>query len=110
MRRWLPQITDATGIVPANVDVALGLVAVEVLGLRSASTQSSIASPVWVTIAGTWGVSTPPVILNVTAADTGRQSGFGSGDSLTIVFDQAVQRRNVDTTGDVLALLQVWLW
>ena len=70
------QITDASGVVPTAVDVGLGLVAVEVLGLKSASTLSSIASPAWVTVTGTWGVSTPPVILNVTAADTGRQSGF----------------------------------
>ncbi len=51
----------------------------------------------WRAVGGTWGVSSQPYMYDIVARDTGRNIGFGNGDSLFIVFDQTVLLLPVET-------------
>jgi hypothetical protein len=103
---------NADDIDTSAVDVGLGLVTFGIHGIQSASglspvipeELSAVSRPA---VTGTWGNPSPPIIVRATAKNTGRNVGFGTGDSVVLVFDQAVQRRSLATTGDVLELFEV---
>ena len=96
-------------IVSAAVGVSSSALAtswsVTTTGLVAAGNLSSPSPPQTVAMSGTWGVPTAPVVLAATAADTGRNVGIGTGDTLTLLFDQPVTQVDVHDTTSVLAVL-----
>ncbi len=88
---WLTVVV-AVGVNASAVDVAMGALSVSVSGVFSADHASSASTGVALTVGGTWGVPAPPVIVDVTAADGGRNVGPGTGDTLVVTFDQAVRQ------------------
>ena len=59
-------------------------------GLKDQQQRSAPLAASWVTAIGSWGAVTQPLLLKVTARNTGRQAGFGVGDSIVLDFDQDV--------------------
>jgi hypothetical protein len=101
---WLT-VVSAAGVDAAAVDVATGALSVSVSGVFSSRGASPGSEAVSRVVGGTWGLRTPPVILDVSVVDTGRNVGPGTNDTLTIVFDQAVRQVGVGTPGQLAAVL-----
>jgi hypothetical protein len=104
-RQLSVRVVDTLGIETAAVDVAVGALQVTVVGLKSASMLSAPSPGTAVVVGGTWGAPSPPEILRATAVDSGANVGFDTGDSLVLVFDQAVAPVDVSSTEAVLNLL-----
>ncbi len=98
---------NSTAFVDKNdVEVGLGLLSFVVSNVRSKSLLSSAIPTATVTVVGgSWGTPSPPALYTVTARDTGRNVGFGNGDTLVIVFDQLVQTPSVSTNASLHQLL-----
>ncbi len=97
---WVTVISVA-GVNATAVDVATGSLFVSVSGVFSADGASSPSVVVNRTVGGTWGIPAPPVIVGITVADAGRNTGPGTGDTLVVTFDQAV-RQVIDVRSPVL--------
>lgn len=74
-------------------------------GLRDATGRSAVATSQNVTVMGSWGVPSVPVLVSACAANDGGQDGIDAGDSLLLSFDQAVQQLEVGSDADLRALL-----
>jgi hypothetical protein len=85
-------VTSAVGVNTSAVEVATGLLSVSVSGVFSADGASPSSVGVTLSVGGTWGVPSPPVIVDVVAFDTGRNVGLGTNDTLVVTFDQAVRQ------------------
>jgi hypothetical protein len=105
---WIT-VSSVEGVNASAVDVATGSLSVSVAGVFSASGASPPAPVAVVTVGGTWGVPTPPAIVDVTVFDGGRNVGPGTGDTLVITFDQAVRPVDAVQSADVLASLLTFL-
>lgn len=57
-------------------------------------------------VMGTWGVPSPPKIRQVTAYDSGKQVGLGSGDKVVILFDQETFPVPLTSHSDVQRVLK----
>ncbi len=100
------RVVDMGGVDAGLVDVATGALNITVTGLRSASTLSSRSPAISVRVGGTWGAPSPPVILRAVAVDSGANVGLDTGDTLLIVFDQAVAPVDVSNATAVSALFE----
>ncbi len=87
---WMT-VSSVEGVNASAVDVAAGSLSVSVAGVFSASGASPPPPVVVIAVGGTWGVPTPPAIVDVTVFDGGQSVGPGTGDTLVITFDQAVR-------------------
>ncbi len=85
-------VVDAAGVNASAVDVATGSLFVSVRGVHSADGVSPASLVDTRVVGGTWGVPTPPAIVDAAAADGGQNVGLGTGDTLTLTFDQAVRQ------------------
>ena len=94
---------------PANVSALLDapLWTVTVSGAVSASGLSSHMPPQVVHLSGSWGDTTPPLIVTATAYDGGHNAGLGSRDTLTLGFDQAVNPVPVATMDAVMSVVRL---
>jgi hypothetical protein len=101
---WLT-VTSTSGVNPSEVDVASGLLSLSVSGVFSADGASPASTGTTLLVGGTWGVPSPPVVIDVTAADSGHNVGPGTNDTLVMVFDQAVRQVVVRSPGLLAALL-----
>ena len=100
-------VVNASAVANASlVDVALGLLRCVVVGVMSADGLSQASTAVTLTVGGTWGAPSAPAILHAIAMDTGHNVGFGTNDSLVLVFDQSVMKLPVGNTSSVLQLLR----
>ena len=79
---------------------------VTVSGFSSASGVSSPMQPQSVQLTGSWGSTTAPVLTSAVAADTGRNAGLWSRDTLTLTFDQPVTHVAVDSPASVASLVR----
>ncbi len=101
---WLT-VTSTSGVNPSEVDVASGLLSVSVSGVFSADGASPPSSGATLPVGGTWGVPSPPAVVDVVVADSGHNAGLGTNDTLVMVFDQAVRQVDVRSPGLLAALL-----
>jgi hypothetical protein len=85
-------VTNTLGVDTSAVDVATGSLLVSVSGVFSFSGGSPPSVEVTRPVGGTWGVPSPPIIVDVAAHDAGRSVGIGTNDALVITFDQAVRQ------------------
>ena len=92
------------------VDTRIGLLTVNVSGIRDSTGVSSPLVAVSVGVGGTWGQSSTPRFLangrGFEASNTGGQVGLGAGDSIVLRFNQPVGSSFVPiaTKGDIDAV------
>jgi hypothetical protein len=98
-------VVSAVGVDASAVDVATGSLSVSVSRLFSSSGTSPASEAVSLVVGGSWGVRAPPILVSVTVADTGRNVGPGTNDTLMVMFDQAVRQAAVQTSELLAALL-----
>jgi hypothetical protein len=98
-------VSSVEGVDASAVDVATGSLSVSVAGVFGASGTSPPSPVAVVTVGGTWGMPTPPVIVDVAATNEDRSVGPGTGDSLVILFDTAVRHVAAVQSPDGLASL-----
>jgi hypothetical protein len=84
-------VIGVSGVNVSAVDVATGSLSVSVSGVFSADGASPSSVAVTLSVGGTWGMPSPPIIVDATAFDSGRNAGLGTNDTLVVTFDQAVR-------------------
>ncbi len=108
---------DASGVDNTTVEVGNGLLLYRMYNVRARSAMgveaangSDVLFPShpmeWRAVGGTWGVSSRPVMYTIIARDSGRNVGFGNGDSLFILFDQTVMSLPVETNATLHAVFR----
>jgi hypothetical protein len=88
-------VVDVDGVNATAVDVAFRSLFLIVGGAFSYNGVSPESPPVTLIVGGSWGVPSPPRLVVVTAMDTGHNVGLCTGDSLVLLFDQAVRQLDV---------------
>jgi hypothetical protein len=98
-------VVSVSGVNTSAVNVASGLLSVLVSNVFNADGRSLPSVAVSRTVTGNWGLPAPPIIVDISAVDGGRNVGPGTNDTLVVTFDQAVRQVDVHSAGLLTALL-----